>query len=221
MTRKYKNNRLKDLVSFLNSKTLELSSNFEDGRVNSMANEPYIIDLIKEYYKNDETVILHLPVDRYWYDLAITYKDVDIFVPINIKITNFDNNSADNANSWKGLFWTFYNKLDVGNYTKMLNIISETNFDLIEKIDNDYYYIVVDKKKGNRVVFNSIKQLSEVVKNANNLPYQIKWGKNLEVRDNTVRESYKIIFTPIFEALKSFELRVEIGEKIEELISLL
>lgn len=219
--RAIKNNEINKITTFLKEKNLALSDKFDDGRINSIDNEPYIISLIKEYVESKDYIKLDVPLKRHWYDIAFTFniEGNEIFVPVNIKITNFNNNSADNASSWKGLFWTFYNTIDTSNYQKMYEIIRNNSLESIKGINNDYYYIVVDKSNNNNIVFNSIKQMSEVTKNANNMPFQIKWATVKRVESHTFEESFKTIFTPVYKALKSFESRVEMGDYLEKIVN--
>ncbi len=215
------NNKMRELSDYIRESNVKLNEEHSDGRINSITNEKSIIEIVKKFCLEND-IDIDIPTDRHWYDIALTISDQEmgeIFVPINIKITNLDNNSADNASSWKGLFWTFYNELDVSNFEKMFNIIKNTKFSSIEEIENDYYYLVVGKGTQSKVFFNSIKQLPKVVKNSNNLPFQIKWAdcEELKSSDNFI-EVYERIFSPIYEALLKLEIRIKMGNKLKEII---
>ena len=47
-----------------------------------------------------------------------------------------------------------------------------------DNINRDYYYLVIDKKNNSNIIINSIKGLTKLTPNINNLPFQIKWKDN-------------------------------------------
>ena len=57
----------------------------------------------------------------------------------------------------------------------------------------DYYFLVLNKKNRNDIIVNSIKGLTILHSNINNLPFQVCWDKN--------REFY---FEPIYKKIKLF-----------------
>ena len=42
----------------------------------------------------------------------------------------------------------------------------------------DYYFIVLNKQKKSDIIINSVKGLTSLTPNINNLPYQVCWNKN-------------------------------------------
>jgi hypothetical protein len=42
----------------------------------------------------------------------------------------------------------------------------------------DYYFIVLNKKNNNDIIINSVKGLTSLTPNINNLPFQVCWDKN-------------------------------------------
>lgn len=108
------------------------------------------------------------------------------WLPVNIKTTNAVN--SDNIGNLA---------LCVYAYTDLIpNTLSELEKDykngemseilfteIIKKIYNcinkkDYYFIVLNKNDPDNVIVNSVKGLSVLTSNANNLPFQVSWKKN-------------------------------------------
>ena len=58
---------LNSAVEFLNTLTIQIAEGHEDGRVNSIADEDTIIDLLAEKYGN----AIEKPVAREWWDVKI------------------------------------------------------------------------------------------------------------------------------------------------------
>ena len=85
--------KLVEAVEYLNSLTIEVSENHEDGRVNSIDDEDTVIDLLIEKYGDN----VEKPPARCWWDLKL------FGYPINIKSSNFK--SGDNFSSKLALLY--------------------------------------------------------------------------------------------------------------------
>ena len=46
------------------------------------------------------------------------------------------------------------------------------------KHKKDYYFIVLNKNNNSEIIVNSVKGLTVLTPNLNNLPFQVKWNKN-------------------------------------------
>jgi hypothetical protein len=71
---------LTDIQNFLIANAVQLSRQFQDGRINASINEDEIIKAIKSKFD------IKLPPPRHWYDFAI--KKGSEKIPVNIKVTS-------------------------------------------------------------------------------------------------------------------------------------
>lgn len=225
------------LQMFFNAKEVSESVKNKDGRLTSALLEEHVYEEIEIYYKDNDKVQVRQQQGkkelRNWADFYMTIdNDGEIYdIPVNIKCPTIKKDdfghwkagSGDNASSNNSLFWTlfgigedwsgsgFWEKVSeiTDNYTK------DKLIEMINECENDYYYLVVNKSSNNDIFFSSMKQLSEITINANNLPFQIKWGKNREIvveRNNL--EAFKILFLPFYEGLSRQKSRFDSADKI-------
>jgi hypothetical protein len=183
-------NFLYTIRKFLIESKINFNNQSLDGRLNSNNDEENIINLlIKEY---DD----HIVKSKYrmWHDILI-YDFKYGWLPVNIKTTNM--NSNDNVGNLA---------ICVHSYTDMqldLDEICDNNKMskiLIDKLKNkkytynckkDYYFLVLNKSNNEDIVINSIKGLSHLTHNLNNLPFQVCWNKNREYNYTNVVNSIK------------------------------
>ena len=59
----------------------------------------------------------------------------------------------------------------------------------------DYYFLVLNKKNPEEIIVNSIKGLTEITPNNNNLPFQIKWCINKQFNYTPIKILCKKILT--------------------------
>ena len=52
------------------------------------------------------------------------------------------------------------------------------NNQLNKKYKKDYYFLVLNKNNNKDIIINSVKGLTTLTSNLNNLPFQVKWDKN-------------------------------------------
>ncbi len=182
-------NNIFDISTFIHSTT-------GDGRLESAESEILIIDFLLNNYPNLD--IKKDPRERYWYDILITYKNT--LFPINIKITN-SNNNADNVNSKQGMFyaltgiwpedveglnrWASFNKKLIDNFNPYL--------------DNDYYFLVCFKDTG-KFLFTSLKHINTLTANGNNLPFQCNWNNNITLTNRSLKEQSDYIINTFIES---------------------
>jgi hypothetical protein len=58
----------------------------------------------------------------------------------------------------------------------LINKIKKKKFN--KNYKKDYYFIVLNKKNNKDIIINSIKGLTKLNSNINNLPFQVCWNKN-------------------------------------------
>jgi len=131
---------------------------------------------------------------------------------LNIKITT--TKTADNANSKNGLFYSLTGKRYVDNnswkdYLKALRAN-------IRETEHDYYFLIINKQDNQDIFFNSLKSLTKIVPNGNNLPFQIKWNENRIPVNKTFEEAKKMLLEGLG---KSIELRADVYFVFKEYFS--
>jgi len=181
---------LEEIKNYLANSSITLTSNQADGRLNSAINEDEILKIIEQKFD------IKIPNARDWADFYIDN------IPVNIKITT--TMTADNASSKKGLYYALTGEVYVGSeswelYLKKLK-------QNIKDTDKDYYFLVVNKTNTKDIFINSLKQISTLQPNGNNLPFQIKWNDNRVI----VKKSFDDVKRILLEALgKSLKLRAD------------
>lgn len=74
---------------------------------------------------------------------------------------------------------------------KLLEKINKKEYNKIDK--KDYYFIVINKFDSNDVIINSVKGLSKLTPNINNLPFQIKWNDNRDYNNTFIKDKIKML----------------------------
>ncbi|MDR1544008.1 MAG: hypothetical protein LBS50_06300 [Prevotellaceae bacterium] len=190
---------LQEIAQFLKEEEkIQLSKRFADGRTNSSENQDEIVRKLVGKFD------IITAKSRYWYDFAIEEKKK--FFPVNIKVTNTV--SADNLNCKEGIYYALTGLLPdfssgIG-YYKFLQKLKE-NFGTSK--DNDYYFLVINKKDTSDIFVNSLKQLPKIQANGNNLPFQCKWNDNRLPVDRTFEQSAEYI-------LKTFGKSVDLRSRV-------
>lgn len=194
---------LTDIQSFLIANAVQLSRQFQDGRINASINEDEIIKAIKSKFD------IELPPPRHWYDFAI--KKGTERIPVNIKVTS--TSTADNVQCKLGMYYaltgiwpTFANEMPWGDYFALMRKGLST------KTDKDYYILVVSKKSPRDVFCTSLKQIQTLVANGNNLPFQCNWGNNRTPQSRTHDAAVKFLLGKFYESVK---LRANILDEFE------
>ena len=174
----------------------------DDGRINSCIDEPNIIKLLISKFgdriKKPETNILPKKTIRPWCDI-LAYDYIYGWIPINIKTTTMI--KTDNIGNLSTVLYAYTdNVFDLNvnkSYTNgkmstiLFNKLKNKQYNKHNK--KDYYFLVLNKKNRNDIIVNSIKGLTILHSNINNLPFQVCWDKN--------REFY---FEPIYKKIKLF-----------------
>ena len=168
-------------VEFLNTITIQIAEGHEDGRVNSIADEDTIIDLLAEKFGD----AIQKPVAREWWDVKI------YGYPVNIKSSAFKN-AADNFSSKAAILYALTDlpedKVKVQRWQTFENLLKTHSKDN----NRDYYIIALNKTTG-ECHLQSLKSLEKLTSNGNNLPFQIKWKDNVTPVTRTHRQAYEFI----------------------------
>jgi len=177
---------LNKIVKHLKDEHIILSSQQDDGRLNSAINENEIINLIEKKFK------INVPTARNWADFYIDK------IPVNIKITT--TRTADNASSKEGLYYAltgeiYHGSNDWETYLTQLK-------DNIKNTDKDYYFLVVNKEDTRDIFINSLKQINSLQPNGNNLPFQIKWCNNKIMIKRDFNEVKQILLGTLGKSIK-------------------
>ena len=160
------------IKKYLKSQSILLSDENEDGAENQKIHT-------YDYFQNK----IKKPKFRMWYDI-LAFDYLYGWIPINIKTTS--TLSHDNTGN---LAMCVYSYTD-----EILNIHRDKTYEngimstiLFNKLKNknynknnkkDYYFIVINKNNTSDIIINSIKGLTILTPNINNLPFQVCWNKN-------------------------------------------
>lgn len=165
------------IQNFLKKQNYNFINVINDGRVNSNFDEDEIINILINRFGNR----IKRPSIRNWFDVGI-YDNYYGWLPVNIKSTK--TTTSDNVGNLALCVYSYTNQnLDLNNtydngqmatilFQKLKN--KEYNF----KHKKDYYFLVLNKNNNNDVIINSVKGLSILTSNLNNLPFQVRWDKN-------------------------------------------
>jgi len=170
-----------EAVEYLNTLTIQVSENHEDGRVNSIDDEDTVIDLLIEKYGDN----IEKPPARCWWDVKV------FGYPLNFKSSKFGS-AADNFSSKAAILYALTNlpedKVSVTSWKKFQDALKNN----AQENSRDYYIIVLDKST-NKVYLQSLKSLQKLTSNGNNLPFQIKWRDNIQPIERTYLQSYDFL----------------------------
>ena len=173
---------LVEAVEYLNSLTIAVSENHEDGRVNSIDDEDTVIDLLIEKYGDN----VEKPPARCWWDLKL------FGYPLNFKSSKFGS-AADNFSSKAAILYALTNipeeEVTCSSWKQFQNKLKENSS---QQTPRDYYIIVLNKVTG-VVYLQSLKSLNKLTSNGNNLPFQIKWKDNVFPVERTYLQSYDFL----------------------------
>ena len=175
--------KLLEVLAYLNSITVDVCEEHEDGRVNSIDDEGTIIDLLIEKY-GEENIIK--PPPRCWWDVKI------FGYYFNIKSSKYGS-AADNFSSKAAILYALTNlpedNLNVTSWKKFQDALINYG----GKENNRDYYIFSLNKTNNEVHLTSLKSLTKLTANGNNLPFQIKWKDNTESVQRTYGQAYDFL----------------------------
>lgn len=178
--------------NYLKNKIVKLINKSKDGRINSVLDEDEIIDLLEKKYKK----YIKRPKERNWFDIII--KDYYFgWIPVNIKTSKCS--TSDNTGNLAMCVYSYTNEKLELNLDKTYNN-GEMSKILIEKLKKkeynkqnkkDYYFIVINKNNTQEIIINSVKGLTILTPNINNLPFQVRWDKNKIFEYKKINKSVK------------------------------
>ncbi len=180
------------IKKYLKLQAFNFSTKNEDGRINSCIDEEEVIKLLlKEFGER-----IKKPKKRMWYDiLALDY--MYGWLPINIKTTT--TKTSDNTGNLAMCVYAYTDEiLDIhidksyenGKMSKILfNKLKNKEYNNNNK--KDYYFLVLNKEDANDIIVNSVKGLSILTQNINNLPFQVCWNKNRNYKYDNINKKIK------------------------------
>lgn len=177
----------------LKSKAFQFSSQNKDGRINSCIDEDVIIQLLIEMFGNK----IKKPKIRMWYDL-LAFDYMYGWIPINIKTTTTI--TSDNTGNLAMCVYAYTDEiLDIyrdksyenGKMSDILfNKLKHKKYNTNNK--KDYYFIVLNKTDASDIIVNSVKGLTILTPNINNLPFQVRWSKNKFFKYENINKKIKM-----------------------------
>ena len=175
---------LQNVITFLNNVGIDCCFTHEDGRVNSINDEDKVISLLENEFGTEN---VERPAAREWWDVKV------FGYYLQIKSSDVARKSADNFSSKSAILYALTylpeDKITVQKWSEFEEAL--LNYTDIEN-ERDYYILVVDKKTG-KAHLTSLKSLSKLTSNGNNLPFQIRWADNLTPQSNTFAEAKDLI----------------------------
>jgi hypothetical protein len=181
------------IKTYLISQKFQFSNSNEDGRINSCVDEDEIIKLLIQNF-NDK---IKKPKIRMWYDI-LAFDYMYGWIPINIKTTT--TLTSDNTGNLTMCVYAYTDEL--------LDINSDKSYEngkmstiLFNKLKNkkyntnnkkDYYFIVLNKNNSSDIIINSVKGLTVLTPNINNLPFQVNWSKNKSFKYENINKKIKL-----------------------------
>ncbi|MBQ7259400.1 MAG: hypothetical protein IJS57_05575 [Paludibacteraceae bacterium] len=202
---------IQDVSEYLASaRNFRISSSTHDGRINSALNEDEILTFLELEFRNISTRYKFVrPNAREWYDFAI--ENNNEFYPVNIKVTNCA--TADNLNSKLGIYYAMTGLIpSFNNSIGWESFLRKLKQSFGRHKDKDYYFLIINKKDLSDVFCCSLKTLTSLVPNGNNLPFQSRWTEN---RDPVGRSFYEAAEFIMATFATSFRQRAAAYEEFE------
>ena len=180
------------IQNYLKLQAFQFSSQNEDGRINSCLDEVEVIKLLNEKFG----ARIKTPEKRHWYDI-LAYDYMYGWIPINIKTTT--TLTSDNTGNLAMCVYAYTDEiLDIHRVKSYKNgKMSIILFNKLKKKEynfnnkKDYYFIVLNKTDTCAVIVNSVKGLTILTANINNLPFQVCWNKNRSYNYENIHKKIK------------------------------
>lgn len=181
------------IKKYLKIQAFQFSNQNEDGRINSCIDEENVIKLLMEKFGEK----IKKPKCRMWYDI-LAFDYMYGYIPINIKTTT--TKTSDNTGNLAMCVFAYTNEpLDIHidkSYEngKMSDILFYKLKNKKYNTNNkkDYYFIVLNKRDSSDIIVNSVKGLTTLTPNINNLPFQICWDKNRDFTYENINKKIKL-----------------------------
>lgn len=170
-------------VAYL-SGLVTISEAHEDGRVNSIEDEATIIQLLQDKFGKDNVIE---PKAREWFDVRL------FGYPVQIKTSSYSKGASDNFSSKAAILYALTtlpeDEVSVRGWPQFEQALLMNSG---EDNNRDYYIISVNKDNS-EAHLTSLKSLSKLTSNGNNLPFQIQWKNNTNPVERTYDQAYKFI----------------------------
>ena len=181
------------IQNYLKLQAFQFSTQNEDGRINSCIDEDEVIKILIEKFGEK----IKKPKIRMWYDI-LAFDYMYGWLPINIKTTTTI--TSDNTGNLAMCVYAYTDEiLDIhrdksyenGKMSDILfNKLKNKNYNRNHK--KDYYFIVLNKNNASDVIVNSVKGLTILTPNINNLPFQVCWDKNRVFTYENINKKIKL-----------------------------
>jgi hypothetical protein len=181
------------IQKYLKLQAFIFSNQNQDGRINSCLDEDNVIKLLIEKFGEN----IKKPKIRMWYDILV-FDYMYGWIPINIKTTT--TKTSDNTGNLAMCVYSYTDEmLDIHRVKSYEN--GKMSDILFDKLKNkkyntynkkDYYFIVLNKTDNSDIIVNSVKGLTLLTPNINNLPFQICWNKNREFKYENINKKIKM-----------------------------
>jgi hypothetical protein len=183
------------IQNYLKLQVFQFSSQNEDGRINSCLDEVEVVKLLSIKFG----ARIKIPEKRHWYDI-LAYDYLYGWIPINIKTTT--TLTSDNTGNLAMCVYAYTNEVldihsnksyDNGKMSNILvNKLKNKEYNFVSK--KDYYFIVLNKTDSSIIIVNSVKGLTLLTPNINNLPFQVCWNNNKTYKyENIVKKITQFI----------------------------
>jgi hypothetical protein len=194
--RLYRRNKLPNSLLrvkyILEKRTINICKTNDDGRINSCMDEGEIIRILLEELGNR----IYKPKARMWYDILI-FDYLHGWLPVNIKTTT--TLTSDNTGNLTMCVYAYtdeqlnlYKQYQNGKMSQILiEKLNKKQYNYNDK--RDYYFVVVNKQNNKDIIVNSVKGLSELTPNINNIPFQVCWNKNRIFKYKHISENIRML----------------------------
>jgi hypothetical protein len=183
------------IQNYLKLQVFQFSSQNEDGRINSCLDEVEVVKILSIKFG----ARIKIPEKRHWYDI-LAYDYLYGWIPINIKTTT--TLTSDNTGNLAMCVYAYTNEVldihsnksyDNGKMSNILvNKLKNKEYNFVSK--KDYYFIVLNKTDSSIIIVNSVKGLTLLTPNINNLPFQVCWNNNKTYKyENIVKKITQFI----------------------------
>lgn len=184
-----------NIQKYLKLQVFQFSTQNEDGRINSCIDEDKVINLLIKKFGEK----IKKPKIRMWYDI-LAFDYTYGWIPINIKTTT--TLTSDNTGNLAMCVYAYTDEiLDIhmdksyenGKMSNILfNKLKNKRHNTINK--KDYYFIVLNKNKASDIIVNSLKGLTILTPNINNLPFQVCWDKNRNFKYENINKKINFFY---------------------------
>ncbi len=174
---------LTEAVSYL-SGLVTISESHEDGRVNSIADEATVIELLRDKYGAENVIE---PKARQWFDVRL------FGYPVQIKSSSYSKGASDNFSSKAAILYALTTLPEDAVNVRGWEAFEQALLTNSGEDNGRDYYIISVNKDDSSVHLTSLKCLKKLTSNGNNLPFQIQWKNNIVPVSRSYDDAYRFI----------------------------